>query len=850
MTKSKNFVSLFLVFSLVVGITIPSFIRPKAYMGYGGSDATVHANNGVVGETDSHTIKISNVPGYQRPVSGLKVSSIGGTTDGYYEYGVTAIIDGKETAVAKEHVYPASGALDESHYNHLTWDKYTDSNDHEIASGYKIYRTDVGEGSLYGTGYITKVESNSYDDTGVEASESTPPTESTTVAYLQIKKIEINYPSGINVSQATLAEYTPINGEVDPSLMVKGQAVTITFTTPSTGGNQDYEYEFTLDNIINGNNIDPYELSIRVYDTHGILVKDISDASDFALQLVNFPMVPRAELWQVYNSETKSAGKVESLAVSGNTLYIGGEFDEVFYPGSDPSVPANENQPHGWVARNNIAAIDLTTGAPTSFNPNAQNDVFSMVVKGSVLYVAGWFSNIGGQDRNCLAALDTVTGAATEWIPAVGASCKIDNIAVDGNLLYAEGGANALTVTQGEITRKDLVAFELDKNTNNLYTTWDSLFDEKDGDNYINTITLADNVLYVGGFFDAIGGQTRNNVAALSLTTGAATDWAPDISNPGHSDLEDVYSIVSSPDSVYIGGAFTQVNDSPEVYVAKVDKTMGIVDTNFDASIEDNTTQVDKMAYVHGELILNGQFETIGDYDNYNISVVNAQTGGLRSWDPRLYNSLLSFLNVGKALFVGGEIHYYNYDFNDSPGESAVEQYGLAQFGDYSKNFSQDEQLSPVTHGGGIPYSYTSYSGEIMNINNKATITDSQKVTLNFISTLHPLEMKVSNYSDFHDSQWQTFKNSVDWVLLPEDGTKTVYAQFKDGPYNSSNIITATIQLKTPSPAGETTTTTEPPDLTNPVVRAAFIANLKTQLINLLNQLVRLLAARLNTLSH
>jgi hypothetical protein len=140
-----------------------------------------------------------------------------------------------------------------------------------------------------------------------------------------------------------------------------------------------------------------------------------------------------------------------------------------------------------------------------------------------------------------------------------------------------------------------------------------------------------------------------------------------------------------------------------------------------------------------------------------------------------------------------------------------------------------------------------------MNINNKAKITDSVKVTLNFGSTLNTLEMEVSNYQDFHDAQWQTFKSSIDWTLLTGDGTKTVYAQFRTGPYNSSNISTASIELKTPLVIEETTpttTTTKPIDLTDPVAKAAFIDTLKTQLVGLLNQLIQLLTVRLNGLNH
>ena len=853
MKRYKSLVSFFLVFVLVISLVIASPTGARAYMG-SAYDMSANSTNSVVGEADSHKIEISKVPGYLEPISSLTVSNVGVSGTKQYDYGVTAIIDGQETGVTEILTSAGNENLSESNYNQLTWDEYLDSTGNKIATGYKIYR--ISTDTAYSTGYIEEVSTNSYKDIGATATPATPPTEYTTTAYIKVKKVEIDYPKGINVSGATLGSYISVNNEASPTLAIDGQHIVITFGTPSNGGNEsDYTYTFNLNNIVDGNTVNPYQLSSKIYDVNDRLIKEASTGDDYAFQFMNFPMTPRADLWQVAKDlgNHNLGGSVKSLAIFGNILYIGGEFDKVFYPGSDPTDPANENQPHGWVARNNIAALNLTTGEPTAFDPNSDDPVLSMTVKNNILYASGEFHSIGGKYRNCLAALDTTTGDATDWNTAVGANCKIDNMAISGNLLYAEGPANGLTVTQDEITRKDLVAFKIDQDTNNLFTDWNPTFDEKDGDNYINTLTLADNVLYVGGFFDAIGGQPRNNVAALSLTTGAATDWNPNVSNPEAPGSEDVYSIVSSPDSVYIGGAFTQVGDSPAVYVAKVNKTTGAIDEDFNPDIVyDSHYYVDKLAYANGELLIVGPFMKLGPYDNYDISDVNAKTGSLGFWDPYLDNLPSSLLIVGKALFTGGSIHYYNYDFNNSPGANAVHQYGLAQFGDYTKNFVQDEQQPPIVYGGGPAHSYTSYSGEVMNINNKAKTTDSTRVTLNFASTLNTLEMEISNYSDFRDGQWQPFKNSIDWTLLSGDGTKTVYAQFRSGPYNSSNVSTASIELKTTATAGETatTTTTKPLDLTDPVVRAAFIVTLKAQLASLLNQLVKLLAARLSGLSH
>ena len=54
-------------------------------------------------------------------------------------------------------------------------------------------------------------------------------------------------------------------------------------------------------------------------------------------------------------------GRVETIAISGTTAYIGGKFTAVRPPGSPPGI--------GMVARAHAAAIDLTTGKIAALEP-------------------------------------------------------------------------------------------------------------------------------------------------------------------------------------------------------------------------------------------------------------------------------------------------------------------------------------------------------------------------------------------------------------------------------------------------------------------------------------------------
>lgn len=74
-----------------------------------------------------------------------------------------------------------------------------------------------------------------------------------------------------------------------------------------------------------------------------------------------------------------------------------------------------------------IAALDAATGEATPWNPRATTfsggagdaaRVRALAAAPPNLYVAGDFHQIGGRDRRGFAALDMTTGRATAWDPA------------------------------------------------------------------------------------------------------------------------------------------------------------------------------------------------------------------------------------------------------------------------------------------------------------------------------------------------------------------------------------------------------------------------------------------------
>jgi putative pyrroloquinoline-quinone binding quinoprotein/dockerin type I repeat protein len=268
---------------------------------------------------------------------------------------------------------------------------------------------------------------------------------------------------------------------------------------------------------------------------------------------------------------TTSLGSVYSFAVLGNVVYVGGEHaivaidrstgvpiwtktlggfnrhvDAVAVSGSTVYVGGDFTQIDGQT-RNYLAALDAATGAITAWSPNPTStglvSIFELVISGDTLYVAGNFETMDGQSRNSIAAFDTTTGSLTAWNP--NASNEVYALAVSGTTVYAGG----VFATIGGQTRLRIAALDA---ITGAATSWNPSANNLP----IRALAVSGNTVFVGGNFTSIGGQPRNNLAALDSTSGMATTWNP---NAGSA----VYALNVSNANVFAGGVFASIGNQP-----------------------------------------------------------------------------------------------------------------------------------------------------------------------------------------------------------------------------------------------------------------------------------------------
>jgi hypothetical protein len=139
-------------------------------------------------------------------------------------------------------------------------------------------------------------------------------------------------------------------------------------------------------------------------------------------------------------------GVVWSQAMTGNTVYAGGEFTSATPAGGGTAVP-----------RRNLLAYDVVTGRlVASFAPVANGQITAVAASPdeSRIYVGGGFTAIDGKIRGRIAAFDAATGAlVAEFAPQVNGS--VHAIVATNTTVYAGGSFGGV----GNRARSSLAAF-------------------------------------------------------------------------------------------------------------------------------------------------------------------------------------------------------------------------------------------------------------------------------------------------------------------------------------------------------------------------------------------------------
>jgi hypothetical protein len=340
--------------------------------------------------------------------------------------------------------------------------------------------------------------------------------------------------------------------------------------------------------------------------------------------------------------------------VSGGKVYAGGEFSII----------------GGGQPRSNLAAIDAATGALTGWSPNANGRVNALAVSGGTVYAAGLFTSIGGQPRNRLAAVDASSGAATPWDP--NPNDHVIALEVSGGTIYAGGWFTSI----GGQPRYFIAAIDA---ATGAATAWNP--DAGGYDCYVSALAVSGGTVYAGGTFEAIGGQLRNNIAALDATTGAATAWNPDAGpNPDFRHRANVQTLAVSGGTVYVGGGFTTIGGQPRNNLAALDATTGAA-TAWDPN--PNYYYIFDLEVSGGTIKVGGGFDTIGGQPRNCLAALYLDRDVATTWAANANSYVNALATIGGRVWVGGS--FTSIGGQPQSGIAAItESYPLSVGGDPS----------------------------------------------------------------------------------------------------------------------------------------------------------------------
>ena len=385
-----------------------------------------------------------------------------------------------------------------------------------------------------------------------------------------------------------------------------------------------------------------------------------------------------------------------SFAIRGGDLFVSGGGNAASYVG-------------GQYRGSGLAKIDVASGTVLPWNPTLPRanegyySISSLAVVGDRVFVAvdGLSMNSinGGTTRLC--AVNAVNAALDSWNPKVGATDTtgntiessdtgngfVESIIVDGNTLIASGaftkvnGAPKGNVALLDLTTAGASSFEISRHLLNTFGGGS----QYNGSQFIKTIAVSGNNVFVGGDFRYFYGDLRHNLAAYETTTGALLPWAPNIDKVNSSYIGslsgEAFCLAATPTAIYAGGDFqyanlklttgyngTYNNGTARNRLAAFDPQSGTLlawDPNVNAPAR-------ALTVLNNKVYAGGDFSTVKGTTSRNfLAAFDTAAGALQAWNPNADNLVRTLATDGARIFAGGYFQTVNGN---------VTRQGLASF--------------------------------------------------------------------------------------------------------------------------------------------------------------------------
>ena len=285
--------------------------------------------------------------------------------------------------------------------------------------------------------------------------------------------------------------------------------------------------------------------------------------------------------------ESQFFATVYAIAVSGGSIYVGGNFDLV-KTGANNSLPAANIAKWDGVAWSVLGDPSANSrNGVHRFNAVADRDVafvLAITISGGDIYVGGVFTEAANSNQTSVPASSIAKWNGSQWSalglglhrqgdddPFNPLTAAVNGISVSGNNVFAGG-----LFTEARNSLTDTVASQNLARWNG--TRWSTSAGFRAGTNGIlgvqTIVTDSGGNIYIGGDFTMVGGVPANHIAKWNGVEWTALGDGSNLDSNGTNDT--VFAIAVVGTDVYVGGVFTEVrkdaaNAVPASHIAKWD---------------------------------------------------------------------------------------------------------------------------------------------------------------------------------------------------------------------------------------------------------------------------------------
>lgn len=265
--------------------------------------------------------------------------------------------------------------------------------------------------------------------------------------------------------------------------------------------------------------------------------------------------------------------------------------------------------------------------------------VHSLKLINDTLYIGGIYSTINGADLHNLGRVKATGNGEVDsnWHPRP--HKRISTISSFADKLFIGGYFESIGGSKGRVSRI--------RSNGTIDEEWNP-----NPNGYVNDLIIVDSYLYLGGLFGTIGGHTIQSLARVDTQGTGAVDasWNPQCNGS-------IKAIAQTGNELTVGGDFTSIGGLARANIAKISTgTTATVDPTSWTNGSNNI--VHALKAVNNDLYIGGSFTNIGNYVRYYVAKANATTGVIDPlWVSGTNGLVRAFAIKDSSIFLGGDFN-------------------------------------------------------------------------------------------------------------------------------------------------------------------------------------------------